>query len=203
MPVPGPSTIYNALPKVRLALKMKKSPLVDYYFYNENKTPSRLLYNVINRINRENLRPIISGYANVMDLFEMLHIFLGKKYTLEEIVKGVAYAAYFGENLKDKRFEAKQVGGNSRQKFVNKHILPKIQKMFEDRKIPMFSNKTGGQLMWHNFIVEEKDIVTFKQRQSDHIIHVFKFKDANGKLTINFYGDSPQSRNWPRRRRNY
>jgi len=188
MPVPGPQTIFNTLGKVQLALKMKKSPLLEYYFYKGERSKLNILSNIANRRSTK-------SYPHVQDFYDLYEIFLERKFTPEEITKGVDFAADFASSINSDRQDLKterltKKNSKSADRLLNK-IEEKIYDVYRKREIPKFSRKTSGNIIYRNKIIIENEINTFINNCSIYSISAFKFKDKNGMVSLNFYAPKP------------
>jgi len=188
MPVPGPQTIFKTLGKVQLALKMKKSPLLEYYFYKGERSKFNILDNITDRSSSR-------SYPHVQDFYDLYEIFLERKFTPEEIRKGVDFAVDFvssiqsnRESLKEQRLTKKN--RKSADRLFNK-INDKIDEVYRKREIPKFSRKTGGTIIYLDKIIIENEMDTFINNHSGYSISAFKFKDKNGMVSLNFYAPKP------------
>ena len=199
MPIPGARELYGAWPKVHLSLKMQKSSLLNaWWFKNHTDVP-----NLIKRLRSDTTG---EDRATIVKLFK---IFTGKKYSEDEILVGLKNAALFGEKIQGVRSDYKndlnQRIAQQEEKFSNKRMA-KLREIYEKREIPLFNSKTHGRLEFLNKIVDEKDLkdvrATFKyirvreikEFNNNERIWVFKFRDATGKLSLNFYSEKPQRR---------
>jgi len=200
MPIPGARELYGAWPKVHLSLKMQKSSLLNaWWFKNHTDVP-----NLIKRLRSDTTG---EDRATIVKLFK---IFTGKKYSEDEILVGLKNAGRFGEKIQGVRSDYKNNINNrieeAKEKFYTSKIAPKLREIYEKREIPLFNSKTHGRLEFLNKIVDEKDLkdvrATFKyirvreikEFNNNERIWVFKFRDATGKLSLNFYSEKPQRR---------
>ena len=188
MPVPGPRTIFKTLGKVQLALKLKRSPLLEYYFYNAETNKSRIILN----ISGSNLQ----SYPATDDFFETYSILLHRKYTKEEVAKGVEFAANFTLKIQSTRQDYQMTHRNTRKNkrraanFLENKIIPKLEQVYTKREIPKFSNKTHSEVRYVQEIITEAQMPVFINDHSAYYISAFKFKDKNGRVSLNFYGKS-------------
>ena len=180
--VPGMREIYSTLPKVRLALKMKKSPAIQWGWFAQADYLENLS-NVKWRDGESN--DIIRGFK----LF-----FKDKDYSDDEILTGIALAGekfnrirYYreasrnGVNLKDR---------NAKDKF-RELVLSRMYEVYAKREVPLFSRKTSGTIIYEPKIITEKRMMEFiEESRLSEFIKVFKFKDKHGRVSINFYAPS-------------
>ena len=191
--VPGAREIFGAFPKVHLSLKMQKSEIVNRWWF---KTKHGVPY-IISRLTTD------TSSDQRAALIKLFRIFIGKKYTDGEISIGLKWAGRFAEGIQDTRStykEENQLFIKQRNKLYNKKIEPKLRKIYEEREIPLFNAKTHGELKFINEIIDEKDLNDRQEFNDDRRIWVFKFRDANGKLSLNFYSEKKQGRGWRRNR---
>lgn len=187
--IPGPGTIFSLLPKVQLALKMKRSPLLEYWFYKKaiGMTKSTIIHNMSNNMYALQAHPAID------DFFEMYSILSNRKYTKEEVAIGVKSTANFTSKIRSER-EYRLIHGSTNKnkkrtaKFLENKILPKIKEVFEKREIPLFSRKTNGELRYNEKVITEAQMEVYANTHSDYHISAFKFKDKNGRMSLNFFG---------------
>jgi len=180
--IPGMREIYSTLPKVRLALKMKKSPAIQWGWFAQED----YLGNLSNvRWGDEASTDIIRGFK----LF-----FKDKGHSDDEILTGIALAGekfnrirYYreasrnGVNLKDR---------NAKDKF-NEKVRSHMQALYATREVPLFSRKTSGTIIYEPKIITEKRMMEFiEESRLSEFIKVFKFKDKHGRVSINFYAPS-------------
>jgi hypothetical protein len=188
MPVPGAGEIYGAWPKVHLSLKMQKSEVLNRWWFKDHTDVPKLI---------RRLRSDTPGEdrATIVKLFK---IFTGKKYSEDEILVGLKNAALFGEKIQGVRSDYKNNINNriknAKEKFFTNKIAPKLREIYEKREIPLFNSKTHGRLEFLNRTINEKDLKDVKEFNDERRIWVFKFRDATGKLSLNFYSEKPQRR---------
>ena len=191
--VPGPGTIFSLLPKVQLALKMKRSPLLEYWFYKKKIFKVDIITSLNN--NKRN----VGAYPAVNDFFEMYEILLDRKYTNKEIRKGIDFAADFSSYIQNKR-ERQKINDSTAQnrrraiKFLENKISPKLYQVYAKREVPKFSIKTRGEIRYIEEIITEAKMPEYINGHSNYHISAFKFKDKNGRVSLNFYGYSPERR---------
>jgi hypothetical protein len=181
--IPGAREIYGAWPKVHLSLKMQKSEVINrWWFKNTADVP-----NLIRRLHLD------TRGDERRDTVRLFKIFTGKKYSEDEILVGLKNASRFGIQIQDTRSdyrnEENQHIQKQKDKFYNAKLGPKLREIYEKREIPVFNSRTHGRLEFLNRIIDEKDLKDQKEFNDDRRIWVFKFKDATGKLSLNFYSE--------------
>lgn len=178
--IPGMREIYSTLPKVRLTLKMKKSPAMQWgWFVREDYF--------------ENLTAIRNSGEETKDILSAFGLFL-KDYNEPELRAGIALAGEVYNRIKYQR-EASRTGVNvkdrdAKDKFEAK-VGARMYDVYAAREIPVFNRKTKGTIIYEPRIITEKRMDEFKEecRLSEYI-KVFKFKDKHGRVSINFYAPS-------------
>ena len=180
--IPGMREIYSTLPKVRLALKMKKSPAIQWGWFAKADYLENLS-NVKWRDGESN--DIIRGFK----LF-----FKDKGHSDDEILTGIALA---GEKFNRIRYyrEASRNGVNLKDRDVmnkfNAKVRLHMQALYAKREVPLFSRKTQGNVVYEPKIITEKRMMEFiEDSRLSEFIKVFKFKDKHGRVSINFYAPS-------------
>lgn len=194
--IPGVEKIFNALPKVVLTAKVKK---VDF---------NTLRWNIRQGDYRQILHYLDEQREGEIFL-PIFRVFL-KDYTDEEIIKGAMLAYQRSSNLKyDRTFNTpapkdRRIGVTVPKSKVTK-FKSKLNSIKLSRQIPNFNNTTQGILAWHpvTFLEEKNAFEDGRVLTSlpTNKIHVFPFKDKNGKVFLNFYGAGRNSYNNPGRRK--
>jgi hypothetical protein len=197
--VPGPQKMFSTFPKVRLALKMQKSPVENVWWFGNHNPQTVFRYAV-----PYGWQGSGNSHKEVFNaILKMFEIFFERKHTQEEIIKGMQYAGEFGNYIKSRcernQTKVERIAENKRMRFKEKVLKPKLREIFVKREIPKFSNRTGGHLVYMDEVINEKDLKTVDF--SNHSIAVFRFKDRNGRVSLNFYSQTQFSNEIRRRRR--
>jgi hypothetical protein len=186
--IPGAREIYSAFPKVHLSLKMQKSGIINRWWFKDRKDVVHLI---------KGLRSETRGEDHVT-IVKLFKIFTGNKYNEEEIVVGLKNAGRFGEKIqytrRDYQTATQNRFENQQEKFYNDKIGPKLREIYEKREIPLFNSRTHSRIEFINRIIDEKNLKDVKEFNNDRRIWVFKFRDATGKLSLNFYSEKMHGR---------
>jgi len=203
--IPGPQRIFAVVPKVRMAAKMQKLSL-NYYFVHEGDFLGSL------SMIAHHARPEAHGrWPDCEKLINLFTIFLGTdKFPYEEVRQGIENAGDYIRDLRSKKqypntSNAGQLVSDRYEQFKQNVIYKKLREIFNRRQIPMFGHNTKGRLNYERVpgIIDESNLDSFLRNSVRHEITVFKFRDKNGRLSLNFHANYEPSYSTDRHRRRY
>jgi hypothetical protein len=176
--IPGLHEILDCLPRVILTAKIQKVPsLTTEWFLQRND-----YMEILNRMKHS--KKLKEEFCPIFKVFL-------KNYNEEEIINGCEIAYRRIMEVRHHRYFDKERTSDA--------LLTKSQKFFSKlhdikskREIGNYNRTTYGRINYHEGILDEKTMMfpdgTHVHRLEKNRVHIFRFKDKNGKLFLNFYG---------------